>query len=148
MDRFWQKVNKTDKCWLWVGAKRHGGYGDAWWNGRHYAAHRLSYSWLVGPIEEGMTLDHICRVTACVNPTHLRQMTMHDNARIGNRYAFRTACSKGHPYTPENTKISKAYNSRECRSCKRAVDRAYHQRHKEKILRRKREAWRKAAGRE
>lgn len=123
-ERFWKKVHKTDSCWLWIGAKRHRGYGDAWWNGRHFAAHRLTYSWAIGPIPDGETIDHKCGVTACVNPKHLQTMPMVDNSRLGSP-AQNTLCPKGHEFEGQNViwiKDAKGRMSRMCRICKRNCD--------------------------
>ena len=71
--RFWAKVNKTDTCWLWT-ASTLNGYGQIKAGGRFgkiLLAHRVAYEMLVGPIPEGLQLDHLCRVTLCVNPKHL-----------------------------------------------------------------------------
>jgi len=70
-ERYWEKVNKTDSCWLWTGAKQKG-YGIARVGGRAQLAHRVSYAWSKGEIPEGVLLDHKCHTKACVNPAHLR----------------------------------------------------------------------------
>ena len=70
--RFWTKVNKSSgSCWLWVGGISRYGYGEFWHNGGNYRAHRFSYELLVGPIPEGLQIDHLCRVRNCVNPARL-----------------------------------------------------------------------------
>ena len=147
LGRFWQKVEKTPICWFWTGATRHRGYGDAWANGRHYAAHRLAYEAVIGPIPEKLTLDHKCGVTSCVNPEHLQVMTMIDNCRLGSP-AQNTHCPKGHPFDGRNViwiKDKKDRMSRMCRLCKQDKDRRYHHKNKERINSGKREAWRKAS---
>ena len=82
-DRFWSKVDKQDGCWLWTAAKHSGGYGafNVTLNGKPRAAvaHRVSYELCVGPIPEGMLLDHICFNKLCVNPSHLRPVTSKQN---------------------------------------------------------------------
>lgn len=80
-ERFWEMVNKTSNCWLWTGStKSQGGYGrfviD---DNRRILAHRYAYELLVGPITDGMQLDHICRIRHCVNPEHLRVVTRKEN---------------------------------------------------------------------
>lgn len=144
--RFWDKVSgpKGSGCWLWMGSKRNRGYGELHTGERTEPAHRLSYQWFVGPILEGMTIDHICRVTSCVNPDHLRMMRMVDNCRLGNRFTARTACHKGHEFTQENTYLFRGYRC--CRTCKRAKDHLFHSRHRERILARKRQAWLASCG--
>ena len=72
---FWKRVNKTDRCWIWIGAKRPDGYGLFCVNGRLVRAHRWAYENLIGPIPNGLVIDHLCRVPACVNPDHLEPVT-------------------------------------------------------------------------
>lgn len=83
-DRFWPFVDKrgADECWLWTGANANG-YGAIWGSERSRAkrAHRVAYELLVGPIPDGLTLDHLCRNTRCVNPKHLEPCTAAENAR-------------------------------------------------------------------
>lgn len=106
--RFWAKVDRTspDGCWLWTGAIYGNGYGHAFRSGRHRAAHRVSYELSVGPIPEGMDLDHLCRVRHCVNPAHLEPVSRRENLLRGDttnaRNAAKTHCKRGHPLTPEN----------------------------------------------
>lgn len=81
-ERFWSKVEKTQSCWNWVGNINTNGYG-AFTIGANdkiaIAAHRWSYQSLHGEIPDGLALDHICRNRACVNPDHLRPVTMKQN---------------------------------------------------------------------
>ena len=70
-DRFWQKVAKSDSCWVWMGAK-HNGYGVARVGGRARLAHRTLWEWANGAIPGGAQLDHMCHNRSCVNPEHLR----------------------------------------------------------------------------
>lgn len=77
--RFLAKVDKSGGCWLWNAAKDAYGYGKFHLDGEPRLAHRISYQWAVGPIPEGMYVDHICRVVACVNPSHLRLATPKQN---------------------------------------------------------------------
>lgn len=84
--RFWKKVNKTDGCWLWTACivknpSRKEGYGMFRAEEKNVFAHRYAYELLVGPIPEGMQLDH--RITCskhCVNPQHLRLATNKQNS--------------------------------------------------------------------
>lgn len=78
-ERFWSKVNKTDTCWLWTGSLSAMGYGRIQRGRRDEGvvlAHRLGWEMAYGPIPEGMQLDHLCYVHACVRPAHL-QLAVH-----------------------------------------------------------------------
>jgi hypothetical protein len=85
--RFWDKVNRWDPdwCWEWIGAL-YRGYPHFWTreHGR-VRAHRLAYEALVGPIPEGMTLDHLCPTRHCVNPKHLEPVTHSVNLQRRHR---------------------------------------------------------------
>lgn len=120
-ERFFAKVQKTDTCWLWTGAAQPLGYGRFKQESyKAVGAHRWSYEYHVGPIPEGLTIDHLCRVPACVNPSHLEPVTLAENVR---RIPRSTHCPSGHEYTPENTGISswaaKGWSGRNCRECDR-----------------------------
>jgi hypothetical protein len=72
-------------CWVWQ-AKKHGGYGRMTITApdgtqRSTPAHRASYEAHVGPIPEGLELDHLCRNAACCNPSHLEPVTRQENVR-------------------------------------------------------------------
>lgn len=89
-DRLMERVVITnDGCWV-SGHAKNNGYAmitDA--DGRMVRAHRLAYEHLVGPIDDGLQLDHLCRVRPCVNPSHLEQVTTAENLRRG---ALARAC--------------------------------------------------------
>lgn len=80
---FWDKVHKTDTCWFWIGAKTDG-YGAINQKGKNYKAHRVSWELHNGPIAEGMQIDHMCAVRACVNPSHLRVVSQEENLQSKN----------------------------------------------------------------
>lgn len=71
MERFWNKVQKTETCWLWEGAKQSGGYGRFIYEGFVDGAHRVAYRLLKGPIPKGLHVCHSCDTPSCVNPDHL-----------------------------------------------------------------------------
>ena len=145
-ERFLAKTKpaKESSCWLWVGAKGSNGYGQMQWGPKKQQAHRIAWMIYRGPIPKDITVDHLCRVKACVYPMHLRLMTMLDNVMDGCRNIKKTHCPKGHEYNKENTIRYRTF--RYCRTCKQANDRTHHLKYRDRILSRKREAWRKEAG--
>lgn len=79
--RFWEKVQKTETCWLWNGAMLKTGYGSIRVDGKAQRAHRVAYELRVGKIPPGMLLRHSCDTPRCVNPAHLSVGTKRDNTK-------------------------------------------------------------------
>lgn len=108
-------------CWLWTGNTNDQGYGLLLWNERSQRAHRLMYEIMVGPIPEGLVLDHLCRVRNCVRPDHLDPVTQGENTRRGMGFVGvnfrRTVCANGHPFDEANTYIC-PNGWRRCRRCR------------------------------
>lgn len=121
-------------CWEWTGPVNRGGYGKWSQRGQYFAAHRFSFEVHVGPIPKGLTLDHLCRNTRCVNPEHLEPVSGRENTLRGAnppaRNFRKTACKRGHPFTPENT-YTFGRNFRQCILCRRWHSKEYYRRHKE-----------------
>ena len=122
--RFWVQARVDGSCWTWTGPLRSNGYGEAREivGARTRYAHRAAYQLVKGPIPTDMELDHTCRNRACINPAHLEPVTTRENllrsglTRAG-RNARKTACIRGHAFTPENTLI--VPRGRQCRECRR-----------------------------
>lgn len=142
---FADKVLIGDGCWEWVGGcAGRDGYGRMSVGGRMFLSHRVMYELLVGPIPEGLQLDHLCHSQdptcpgglcihrRCVRPDHLEPVTARENqmrsGSVSGRNARATHCPSGHPYSPENTYINPASNGRCCRVCRKAHSRAHRER--------------------
>lgn len=76
-------------CWEWQGELNRNGYGRVWVNGRRLMAHRVAYQLLVGDIEPGLVLDHLCRNRRCCNPEHLEPVTVRENTLRGDAKLFK-----------------------------------------------------------
>lgn len=130
-DLFWAKVDRhgPSGCWLWLAADNGAGYGMFYVRSsgirRGILAHRLAYELLVGPIPDGLQLDHLCRNTICVNPAHLEPVTPRENCRRGVSPTAingrKTLCVHGHEFTPENTYVY-PNGRRRCRACSKNDD--------------------------
>lgn len=146
--RLWARVQKTPICWLWTGPMLPSGYGHL----GHVYVHRLAYELLVGPIPDGLVIDHIkangCTSKACVKaiadehgPAHLEPVTQLENILRGDgpaiarelmlelqrRRPVQTHCKRGHPFDEENTLLEQG-RVRRCRECRREREQGYRQR--------------------
>lgn len=139
-ERFWSKVNfggpvpavrpELGPCWLWTAACHPQGHGLFMADGRRrhphlVYAHRWAYEFCVGPIPEGLTIDHLCRVRPCVNPDHLEPVTLLENIQRGEAGKWQRSanCLRGHPLSGDNL-----YNYgglRHCRTCRTEASRRY-----------------------
>jgi len=122
-DRFWEKVRiAANGCWEWT-ARLHHGYGFFKEStGRLVYSHRWAYVDAFGPIPEGLEVDHLCRNTSCVRPSHLEAVTHRENLLRGHgfvaRKARQTHCIHGHEFSERNTYLTPA-GLRTCRECNR-----------------------------
>lgn len=119
-----------DECIEFPGA-RVNGYGVCYYQGRQQRAHRISYEMAVGPIPDGLVIDHLCRNRACIRPGHLEAVTQRENILRGTApsaaYAVATHCKSGHQLSGDNLilRSSRKSGGRECRACKRGADARY-----------------------
>jgi hypothetical protein len=121
-------------CWLWLGYVMPSGYGrvPAWvahlCGGSSYA-HRAYYTRFVGPIPEGLEIDHLCRVKGCCNPDHLEAVTRSENILRGRqpeltrarhaRYRALGRCRHGHDLTDPRNVYRYGDGQRQCDVCRR-----------------------------
>lgn len=140
--RFWAKVAVgpapsyaplLGSCWMWTGAMAGPGaekYGYLRVDGKTIKAATLAYEAMVGPVPDGLHLDHLCRVRGCIRPTHLEPVTVQENMLRGIGpsavNARKTHCPQGHPYDAENTGLYRG--SRYCKECNRTRVRETHRR--------------------
>lgn len=113
---FWHLATWSDGCWPWAGkiqsVARYGLYGRR-------LAHRVAYTLAVGPIPEGMEIDHLCRNRACVNPAHMEPVTHRMNALrgegVGAVHSRKATCPNGHAY---ELSYPSDHGRRRCRRCR------------------------------
>lgn len=140
LERLKRKYDVVDSgCWVWKAALspsqsgKHP-YGIMLYHGRMQMAHRVSYMEHKGKIPKGLQLDHLCRNTLCVNPSHLEPVTHRENLRRGvDARQKPTHCKYGHEMIGHNIYYKKAWNGRVhhyCRTCKAA--------HEKKVYNKKR----------
>lgn len=139
--RFWPRVNKSGpmpphrpelgRCWLWTTtASTSNGYPQFRCGERMVLCYRFSYEQVVGPVPEGLQLDHLCHNEhptcaggpdcphrKCVNPDHLEPVTNNENQgrRVGMHYA--PMCRNGlHSMNDDNVRVTST-GIRVCRTC-------------------------------
>lgn len=136
-DRFWKGVNKAGPvpkyypelgpCWLWPDSSLDAnGYANRTTvNGVKDSPHRLAYRALVGPIPDGLEIDHLCCVRSCVNPAHLEAVPHHLNMERAQG-PLKTECKWGHPLSGDNLYIVPSTGDRRCRACNKQQQRDFH----------------------
>lgn len=120
--RLWPKI-EIGACWVWREgcARTRDGYGQFWLGGQMRLAHRVVYELLVGPIPDGLHLDHLCRNRACVKPDHLEPVSNGENQARGMKsYALRDKCRRGLHDITDPTNLKWNHGRRSCRACANA----------------------------
>jgi hypothetical protein len=137
LERFLSRIVITESCWFWTGHVQDDGYGRISIGGRHgkgLMVHKVAYELWVGPIPEGLVIDHTCHNAdslcdgrscihrRCVNPDHLEGVTQAINVARGRGIAAINAnkvrCIHGHPFDDANTYVTPD-GKRACKQCKR-----------------------------
>lgn len=125
-------------CWEYQGARhvntKHGIFGyTVQGHTTTFRVHKWVYENTVGPVPDGLVLDHLCRNPPCCNPSHLEPVTQGENVLRGEgiaaRNARKTHCHKGHEFTGGNFRVD-TLGRRVCRVCKRERDKMYRRKNK------------------
>ena len=120
-------IDPESGCWIWGARSRtRNGYGLVWWERSTRLIHRVTYTLLIGPIPDGLVLDHVkdrgCSHLLCCWPVHLELVTQRENVFRSNGFgatnAAKTRCIRDHEFTPANTRVDKD-GWRVCRACRR-----------------------------
>jgi hypothetical protein len=116
-------IHPKTGCWVWTGHRNAAGYGRvaAGDSRKILYAHRVAWEMWYGPIPDGLTIDHLCRNTSCVNPAHLEAVAHRVNVLRSScpaaLNAQKTRCDQGHEFDLLNT-IYRPDGGRICRACK------------------------------
>jgi hypothetical protein len=139
IERFYEKVYASEErsfdgtpCLEFRSRLTHDGYGRfSLGRGNDVYAHRWFYEHIMGPIPEGLQLDHLCRTPNCVNVDHLEPVTNATNVFRGNTpttvNAGKLVCKRGHPFDATNTYewfTASGSRRRACKECHNIRQRA------------------------
>jgi hypothetical protein len=127
-------IVQENGCCVWPGCDNGSGYGTVMYHGNHVYVHRLLYEHFVGPIPEGLALDHEhCSNPPCANWAHLVPKTNAKNLSR-NKNSMKTHCKNGHPLSGDNLRIQRSvkrgYQFRTCLACRVEYDRLKYLRQK------------------
>ena len=123
-DRFWSKTAPATDCIVWRGAQNTKGYGCYAINGVSHLAHRLAWEAVHGPLPAGLTIDHLCRVRACVNVEHMELVSVAENIRRQpRRLQVGGQCRNGHQISSDADLYVRGAGASECRACRASAKR-------------------------
>ena len=138
---YYSEASETG-CRIWTGGTYSNGYGQMNVNGKSRLVHRLAYEIANGVIPEGLEIDHLCRVRACIDAEHMEAVTPLKNMERAFSPSMVAShanlCFRGHVLSPENT-IKVTERKRTCRICTNDRKRRYYAQNREEEQRRARE---------
>lgn len=115
LERFHEKYEVVPSgCWMWSGMRYRNGYAGLWDGKKNVLAHRFAHMHLIGPIPEGVEIDHTCNERACVNPAHFELVDHAENRRRSRERKL--TCTNGHAFDEANTYWFRG--NRYCRKCR------------------------------
>lgn len=149
LERIWQASERTPSgCLIYTAGRSVRGYRvTSCWDpsekrDRRVSVHRAVYELVIGPLEEGLQIDHLCHTNdcpggsadlhrACVEPSHLAQVT---NLQNTQRRTVRPA----HPEGPAHGTMTRAMSPYlckcdECRACANAYAREWRKKNADKV---------------
>jgi hypothetical protein len=124
LNRLIVNLEQRGECWAWTRSKNKDGYGQISVMHAMVRTHQVAYELFIGPVPEGLQLDHRCRVRCCANPWHLEPVTSAENTRRGNASLSLpdrsqwTRCKNGHAFDERNTYVHPVTGYRNCRRCR------------------------------
>lgn len=122
-------------CWVWQGVEHEHGFGSVSYNSVSRQPHRIIYEQFHGTLADGLVLHQLCRNKHCVNPEHLKPVTMGEAVKTyrsppGNN-ARKSHCLRGHELAGGNLYVTPGDGSRQCRICKAMRNRQRRQKKKD-----------------
>lgn len=132
-------IVQENGCQVWTGETNSKGYGRAGIGGPRRCrrqAHILRYEAEIGPVPEGLQLDHLCRNRLCGNPAHLQPVTCRENLlrglTVASANAQKSHCHMGHALSDDNLRIERHGRGRTgfrrvCLTCRRQRQRDRYQ---------------------
>jgi HNH endonuclease len=130
-------VEGMSDCLVWTGYLNPNGYAYLGIPGaRKVIAHRHVYEVFKGPIPEGLTIDHLCKVRSCLNPDHLEAVTMRENLMRGESpcavNSRKSHCIRGHAFDEKNS-CRLPDGSKRCRTCFNNYMREYNREYRQEL---------------
>lgn len=134
-NRFWLKVDKTSDCWVFLpatkGAKpKYGNFSVDDRKGHprlQMLVHRYAWLDVKGTIDDSLTLDHLCKNTICVRPSHLEEIPLGEN--VSRAWRGREVCRNGHVYADVGRRaVGDGWFA--CKGCSAVSDKRYRDKHR------------------